>query len=1092
MGDKPAKVLILGSGALKIGEAGEFDYSGSQAIKALREEGITTVLVNPNIATIQTSEYLADQVYFLPVTRPFVEGVIQRERPEGILLGFGGQTALNCGLELDEQGILGRHGVRVLGTPIDAIRATEDRELFSRRLTEIGVKVPRSAAATSVDGAVRAAQELGFAVMLRAGYALGGLGSGVCADPGEVRERAGRALAHSGQILIEECLAGWKEVEYEVVRDRFDNCITVCNMENLDPLGIHTGESIVVAPSQTLTNHEYHSLRQIAIRVVRHLGIVGECNIQFALDPRADDYRVIEVNARLSRSSALASKATGYPLALVAAKLGLGHSLPELRNSITVATTACFEPALDYIVVKVPRWDLRKFPQASPRIGSGMKSVGEVMAIGVTFEEALQKALRMLDVGAAGLVGKAGPQRAGLETELAEPTPARIFAIAEAMKAGMPLERIHELSGIDRWFLGGIQRIVAVGERLRAWGAGVSLPPDLMREAKWMGFADRQIAELTGLHEADVRAQREAHGLRPRVRQIDTLAAEYPARTNYLYLTYRASEDDVDGIGRDSVIVLGSGAYCIGSSVEFDWCGVNTSQALRRLGYGTVIINYNPETVSTDYNECDRLYFEELSLETVLAIYERERPLGVVVSMGGQIPNRLAIPLQRAGVALLGTSALSIDAAEDRHKFSRLLDTLGIEQPEWKELATVESAQEFAARVGYPVMVRPSYVLSGAAMGVASDARELSALLGKASAISPTHPVVMSKFIENAKELEIDAVACRGEVCASAITEHVENAGVHSGDATLVLPPQRTYLETIRRIKAISARIARALDLHGPFNIQFIAKGNTVKVIECNVRASRSFPFVSKIVGTNLVELATEVMMGRSPTAAQRANGSLFDVSYVGVKAPQFSFTRLDGADPTLGVEMTSTGEVACLGDDFEEAFLKALLAVGYRLPVRTVLLSTGPLEAKAAFLEASRELRRLGVTLYATPGTARFLRRHGIRATVLHWPLENRQPSVLEYLGAKRIDLVINIPKSAQEEELTNDYIIRRRTVDFGIPLITNIQLAQRFVEALARKGAADLQIKSWREYLGGPALADGPLPSHADVDHIPRESCA
>jgi carbamoyl-phosphate synthase large subunit len=1094
MDGKPEKVLVLGSGALKIGEAGEFDYSGSQAIKALREDGITTVLVNPNIATIQTSEYLANQVYFLPVTRQFVEGVIERERPDGILLGFGGQTALNCGLELDEHGVLRHHGVRVLGTPIEAIRATEDRDLFARRLTDIGVKVPRSAPATSVDGAVKVADQLGFPVMLRAGYALGGLGSGVCANAGEVRERAGLALAHSGQVLIEDCLAGWKEVEYEVVRDQFDNCITVCNMENLDPLGIHTGESIVVTPSQTLTNQEYHLLRQIAIRVVRHLEIVGECNIQFALDPHSADYRVIEVNARLSRSSALASKATGYPLALVAAKLALGGSLPELRNSITGATTACFEPALDYVVVKVPRWDLQKFPQVSRRIGSGMKSVGEVMAIGVTFEEALQKALRMLDVGATGLVGRNVPRQGALEAELAEPTPGRIFAIAAAIQRGMSLDRIHELSGIDRWFLLKVQRIVEVGERLRACGEGAAIPRPLMREAKCTGFADRQIAEITGQGEEEVRAQREAYGIRPRVRQIDTLAAEYPARTNYLYLTYRADEDDVESAHEESVIVLGSGAYCIGSSVEFDWCAVNTVLMLGRMGYRTIIINYNPETVSTDYNECDRLYFDELSLESVLAIYERERPLGVVVSMGGQIPNRLAIPLHRAGVTILGTSALSIDTAEDRHTFSRLLDTLGIEQPEWKELVTVESAQAFAERVGYPVLVRPSYVLSGAAMGVASDARELSALLDKATQISSGRPVMVSKFIENAKELEIDAVACRGEVCACAITEHVENAGVHSGDATLVLPPQRTYLETIRRIKRTAERIARALDLHGPFNIQFIAKGNAVKVIECNVRASRSFPFVSKIVGTNLVALATEVMMGRRPTATGPMNGSMFDLNYVGVKAPQFSFTRLDGADPTLGVEMASTGEVACLGDDFEEAFLKALLAVGYRVPIHNVLLSTGPVEAKAAFLEASQQLRALGLKLYATKGTAQFLRAHGIHATVLHWPLEHqRRPNVLDYLGEKRIDLVINIPKNSQEEELTNDYIIRRRTVDFGIPLITNIQLAQRFVEALARKGAADLQVKSWREYVDRPNLADElPNLNHAGVHHIARESCA
>jgi carbamoyl-phosphate synthase large subunit len=1069
----PKKVLILGSGALKIGEAGEFDYSGSQAIKALREEGVTTVLVNPNIATIQTSEHLADQVYFLPVTRPFVEEVITREQPDGILLGFGGQTALNCGLDLDAHGVLARHGVQVLGTPIDAIRATEDREIFARRLGEIGVDVPRSAAATSVEAAAGVAEGLGFPVMLRAAYALGGLGSGVCMDAAEVRERAGRALAHSGQVLVEECLAGWKEIEYEVVRDRFDNCITVCNMENLDPMGIHTGESIVVAPSQTLTNTEYHRLRDVAIRVVRHLGIVGECNIQFALDPHSAQYRVIEVNARLSRSSALASKATGYPLALVAAKLALGRSLVELRNSITGATTACFEPALDYVVVKAPRWDLQKFHRVSSRIGSGMKSVGEVMAIGRTFEEALQKALRMLDIGAPGLIGNGLHPSESLEEEIAEPTPRRIFALAEAVRRGMALERIGELSGIDRWFLLRVQRIVELGRRLEACHGEATLPRPLLREAKRAGFADRQIAGLVGRDEASVRMEREMYGIRPWAKQIDTLAAEHPARTNYLYLTYHGTEDDVVGGDDAPVIVLGSGAYCIGSSVEFDWSSVNTVRTLRREGLPAVVINYNPETVSTDYNECDRLYFEELSLESVLAIYDAEGARGVVVSMGGQIPNRLALPLHRAGVTILGTSAASIDAAEDRHKFSRLLDTLGIAQPEWEELATVEAAEAFAARVGYPVLVRPSYVLSGAAMGVASNARELHTLLQKATQISSEHPVVMSKFIEDAKELEIDAVAWRGEVCASAITEHVENAGVHSGDATLVLPPQRTYLETVRRIRTITEKIARALALHGPFNIQFIAKANEVKVIECNVRASRSFPFVSKILGTNFVELATEVMLGRRP-AANPAARSMFELDYVGVKAPQFSFTRLDGADPTLGVEMASTGEVACLGNDFEEAFLKALLAVGYRLPIRRVLLSTGPVEAKAAFLAATRQLQAQGITLYATEGTARFLAANGIDVTVLHWPLEARSPNVLEYLAEKRIDLVINIPKNTQEQELTNDYIIRRRTVDFGIPLITDIQLAQRLVEALGRKRIEDLHAKSWREY--GPSAGAPP----------------
>jgi len=1066
MDGKPRKVVILGSGALKIGEAGEFDYSGSQAIKALKEEHIGTVLVNPNIATIQTSDYLADQVYFLPVTRHFVAKVIERERPDGILLGFGGQTALNCGLDLDADGVLDRWGVRVLGTPVEVIRETEDRELFVRKLGEIDVKVPRSAAATSVDAAVQAAQEVGFPVMLRAAYALGGLGSGVCTCRADVEDRAAKAFAHSRQILVEEFLSGWKEIEYEVVRDRFGNCITVCNMENLDPMGIHTGESIVVAPSQTLTNHEYHHLRRVAIEVVGHLGIVGECNIQFALDPSTGDYRVIEVNARLSRSSALASKATGYPLALIATKLAVGHRLPDLRNSITGATTACFEPALDYVVVKIPRWDLHKFQRVSRRLGSGMKSVGEVMAIGRTFEEALQKAVRMVDVGADGMSGRREPETEQLEAELRNPTPERVFAIAEALRRGMSVDHIHDLSHIDRWFLQRIDHVVQIGERLRAHRGTKALPRDLLLEAKQAGFADPQIAALIGCRELDVRMQREHYRMHPRIKQIDTLAAEYPASTNYLYLTYNGLEDDIDAGDGDAVIVLGSGAYCIGSSVEFDWCSVNTVLTLKRLGYRAVIINCNPETVSTDYNECDRLYFDELSLEVVLAIYRHEAAVGVIVSMGGQIPNRLAMPLHEAGAKVLGTSAFSIDTAEDRHKFSRLLDALGIEQPEWKELVSVAAVQEFARSVGYPVVVRPSYVLSGAAMGVASNPRELTVLLQKAVGFSPQHPVVISKFVEHAKELELDAVACRGELVALAIAEHVENAGVHSGDATLVLPPQRTYFETTRRIKRIGAQIAQALELDGPFNIQFVAKGNDLKVIECNVRASRSFPFVSKVLRRNFVELATEIIMGRRDSDEGDPNGLLLDLDYVGVKAPQFSFTRLDGADPALGVEMTSTGEVACLGDDFEEAFLKALLAVGYRLPIRSVLLSTGPVESKTAFLDSSRTLQRLGVALYATRGTAEFLGSHGIETTVLHWPLQGETPNVIESIEHKRLDLVINIPKNFQEEELTNDYLIRRRSVDFGIPLITNIQLAQRVVEALARKTLDDLAVKSWADY--------------------------
>jgi carbamoyl-phosphate synthase large subunit len=1058
----PNKVLILGSGALKIGEAGEFDYSGSQAIKALKEEGISTVLVNPNIATIQTSDYLADQIYFLPVTASFVERVIEKEKPDSIMLGFGGQTALNCGLELHRTCVLSRHGVQVLGTPIQTIRETEDRDLFVKKLAEIGVKVPKSSVASSVDDAVRVAREIGYPVMQRVAFALGGLGSGLSANEEELRGRAVKALAHSPQVLIEEYLTGWKEVEYEVVRDRFNNCITVCNMENFDPMGIHTGESIVVAPSQTLTNSEYHFLREVAIKVVRHLGVVGECNIQFALDPHTLDYRVIEVNARLSRSSALASKATGYPLALIAAKLGLGYGLTELRNSITGVTTACFEPALDYIVVKIPRWDLQKFRRVSQRIGSGMKSVGEVMAIGRTFEETLQKALRMLEIGVSGLVGNENLRCSDPEKELREPTPERIFAIPEALRLGHSIDRIHELTHIDKWFLHKIDNIVRVSDDLSRYKVQ-SCPKRVLLEAKQSGFADRQIAMLTGSLEAEVRRAREKFGIAPCVKQIDTLAAEYPARTNYLYLTYSGSENDVDFEGPKSVIVLGSGAYRIGSSVEFDWCCVNAVQALKKLQYRTIVINYNPETVSTDYNECDRLYFDELSLESVLEICKKENPVGVIIAMGGQIPNNLAMQFHENGLNVLGTSPLSIDTAENRQKFSQLLDQLGVEQPAWKELSTLQDAVTFAHGIGYPVLVRPSYVLSGAAMSVASNDSELVRFLQKATDVSQKHPVVISKFEENAKELEIDGVAASGELVASAISEHVENAGVHSGDATLVLPPQRTYLETMRRIRKITGKITQSLDINGPFNIQFIAKGNEVKVIECNLRASRSFPFVSKILKMNFIDLATQVIMGQPVSQISEFR---LGADYVGVKAPQFSFMRLEGADPTLGVEMASTGEVACLGDDFEEAFLKALLSVGYHLPVHSILLSTGPIEAKAAFLKSAKTLSDLGVKLYATRGTADFLRSGGVESQVLHWPLEGADPDVKDYLVRGKIDLVINIPKNFQEEELTNDYIIRRLAVDFGIPLITNSQLAQRFVEAISRRQIKDLEIKSWGEY--------------------------
>jgi len=1062
----PKKVLVLGSGALKIGEAGEFDYSGSQAIKALKDEGITSVLVNPNIATIQTSDHLADELYFLPVSSHFVSKVIEKERPDGIMIAFGGQTALNCGLELYDKGTLRDFGVRVLGTPIEAIRCTEDRELFAKRLTGIDVQVPRSAAAVSYDEAVEIARKIGYPVMLRAAFALGGLGSGVCRNDQEVRERVSKALAHSPQVLIEEYLGGWKEVEYEVVRDSSDNCITVCNMENIDPMGIHTGESIVVAPSQTLTNTEYHMLRDVAIRVVRDLEIVGECNIQYALAPNGLDYRVIEVNARLSRSSALASKATGYPLAYVAAKLALGYSLPELRNSITGVTSACFEPALDYIVIKVPRWDSQKFRMMSRTLGSGMKSVGEVMAIGRNFEEALQKALRMLEIGVDGFAGEHNFNFDDLEKELREPTHERIFAIAQALRQGFTVERIHALTAIDKWFLFRMRNVIEIEQNLRQtpwpWHS------DLLFEVKRTGFSDRQIAELKGIDEEEVRVVRGSLGIVPFVKQIDTLAAEYPAQTNYLYLTYNGQEDDIaqrhSADIQKTVVVLGSGAYRIGSSVEFDWCCVNAVRTLRSLNYRTIVINYNPETVSTDYNESDALYFEELRLETLLAICQREKPIGVIVAMGGQIPNNLAVQLQSAGVSILGTSVKSIDTAEDRHKFSALLDQLEIEQPEWRELINVEDAEAFAERVGYPVLVRPSYVLSGAAMAVASNHEELGRFLTKAARVSREYPVVMSKFVENAKELEMDAVASRGEIIVSAISEHVENAGVHSGDATLVFPPQRTYLETIRRIRKITAKVARALSISGPFNIQFIAKGNDVKVIECNLRASRSFPFVSKVLGRNFIDIATRVILGKS---VAKENDSSLSPDYVGVKAPQFSFMRLDGADPTLGVEMASTGEVGCLGDDFDEAFLKALLSVGYRLPVRSILLSTGPVENKAAFLRSAQMLCEAGVTLYATKGTADFLTVNGIESTALHWPLENASPNALQFLEDRNIDLVINIPKTFQEEELSNDYLIRRRAVDLGIPLITNIQFARRFVEAVCQKGLNGLDINSYSYYV-------------------------
>lgn len=1060
------KVLLLGSGALTIGQAGEFDYSGSQAIKALKEEGLAVVLINPNIATVQTSEALAERIYFLPLTPYFVERVIEREKPDGILLGFGGQTALNCGVELFRRGVLERHGVKILGTSIETIIDCEDRQRFVERLQEIDLPVPRSMACESPEEALRAARKIGYPVMVRVAYALGGLGSGLFAEEAVLREHLKKAFTFTNQVLVEECVEGWKEIEYEVIRDAFDNCITICNMENLDPMGIHTGESIVVAPSQTLSNQEYHRLREIAIRVVRHLGVVGECNIQFALNPASGDYRIIEVNPRLSRSSALASKATGYPLAFMAAKLALGFSLIELENPITRQTRACFEPALDYVTVKIPRWDLNKFRRASRKIGSEMKSVGEVMAIGRSFEEALQKALRMLQVGRYGLVlnpleVSESLSQEELEEELKQPTDRRIFAVAAATRR-LPLEKIAELTHIDPWFLARIKNIVSLADRLRQAGRE-NLSRELLLEAKKLGFSDKQIGLAVGLGELEVRQLRQSLGIRPWIKQIDTLAAEYPARTNYLYLTYNGQEDDVVADDRPKVIVLGSGSYRIGSSVEFDWCCVNTVQTLRSLGYQAIMINYNPETVSTDYDLGDRLYFDELSFERVADIYEKEKPQGLILSMGGQIPNNLALKCQEYGLRVLGTSPTDINRAENRHLFSALLDELQIDQPPWKELTDLESAKQFAREVGYPVLIRPSYVLSGAAMSVALNDAELVAYLEKASQVSPEYPVVISKFIENAKEIELDGVAREGELFVYAICEHVENAGVHSGDATLVLPPQRTYLETTRRMKRISRQIARALQIHGPFNIQFIAKDNEVKVIECNLRASRSFPFVSKIFKLNFVDIATRLIMGEDLAPIDK---SCFELDYVGVKAPQFSFTRIKGADPVLSVEMTSTGEVACLGDSFDEAFLKALLSVGFTFPEKNILLSTGPFESKALFLPLAKKLLEMGYELYATPGTHDFMKYHGLHTTLVFSPLSPRHPNVTELLEQRKIDLVINLPKSVEEEDLTNDYLIRRKAIDFNIPLITNLQVAERFIEALSRVKLSDLAIKSWEEY--------------------------
>lgn len=1072
MASKPKKVLILGSGALKIGEAGEFDYSGSQALKALKEENVYTVLVNPNIATNQTSELLADKVYLLPVNSEFVERVIAKEKPDGIMIGFGGQTALNCGLQLADEHVLQTHGVRILGTPIETIRDTEDRALFVKRLGEIAVDTPKSQAITNVEDAVRVAKEIGYPVMVRVAFALGGLGSGKCSEEADLLELVKKALAHSPQVLIEEFLVGWKEIEYEVVRDEFDNCITVCNMENFDPLGIHTGESIVVAPSQTLTDEEYHRLRELSIRIIRHLKVVGECNVQFALDPHSNSYRVIEVNARLSRSSALASKATGYPLAYVAAKLALGYSLTELRNSVTQTTTACFEPALDYVVVKIPRWDLKKFRNVAKQLGSGMKSVGEVMAIGRNFEEAIQKAIRMLSIGQDGLVATNAPQFDHIEHELLMPGPDRMFAIPIAINNGVTIEKIHDLTHIDKWFLHCVEHIVDVEKKLGIYSGG-QCPKNLLVEAKRNGFSDRQIARILRVEEGAITRLRKNMGIRPFVKQIDTLAAEYPAITNYLYFSYDGIEDDVEYTATKNILLLGSGAYRIGSSVEFDWCCVNASRTLRQLGYTSVLLNYNPETVSTDYDVCDRLYFDDINIETIVEIYEREKCLGVIVSVGGQIPNNLALQLHEAGLRVLGTSPIDIDRAEDRHKFSSLLDKIGVDQPVWTEVASLDDAVAFAEKIGYPVLLRPSYVLSGAAMGVATTAKECQLFLDKAADVSPNHPVVVSKYHENTKEIEVDAVAANGEIVAMAVIEHVENAGVHSGDATLVIPPQRTFHETIRKIEKISAQIAHSLNITGPFNIQFLSLGTMVKVIECNVRASRSFPFVSKIYKKNFIELAMKATLG---VPVERNGTSIASVDYVGVKAPHFSFTRLQGADPTVGVEMSSTGEVGCLGDDFDEAFLKALISVGFKFPVKNVLLSTGPLFDKVAFIESARLLQELGIGFYATKGTAEFLEGYGIKSTVVHWPMEQESPNVREIIEQRKVDLVINIPKNFQEAELTNDYFIRRKAVDFGIPLLTNIQLANRFAEAHSRKTSGDLKIKELQAYTSDIALSGNP----------------
>ena len=1067
------KVLLLGSGALKIGEAGEFDYSGSQALKALREEGVKTVLINPNIATVQTSEGVADQIYFLPVQPYFVERVIEKERPDGILLSFGGQTALNCGVELYQSGVLEKYNVRVLGTPVQAIMDTEDRELFVEKLNEINVKTISSEACENIEQVRKAAATLGYPVIIRAAYALGGLGSGFANNEDELNKLSEKAFSFSPQVLVEKSLKGWKEIEYEVVRDRYDNCITVCNMENFDPLGIHTGESIVIAPSQTLTNSEYHKLRALSIKIIRHIGIVGECNVQYAFDPVSEDYRVIEVNARLSRSSALASKATGYPLAFVAAKLGMGYGLFELKNSVTKTTSAFFEPALDYVVCKIPRWDLSKFRGVDKELGSSMKSVGEVMAIGRNFEEAIQKGLRMIGQGMHGFVENKELEIPDIDAALREPTDKRVFVISKAMHKGYTVDQIHELTKIDKWFLEKLKHIIDIDEQLKTVNAN-TLDKELLRTAKVYGFTDFQVARAIGLegemgnmHKATmvVRRLRKNYGILPVVKQIDTLAAEYPAQTNYLYVTYAGVASDIQFTNdKRSVIVLGSGAYRIGSSVEFDWCGVQALNTIRREGYRSIMINYNPETVSTDYDMCDRLYFDELTFERVLDIIEMENPHGVVVSTGGQIPNNLAMWLDAENVPILGTSAKDIDNAEDRAKFSAMLTERGINQPEWSALTSMEDISKFVDRVGFPVLVRPSYVLSGAAMNVCSNEDELKKFLQLAANVSVDHPVVVSKFIEHAKEIEMDAVAKNGEILAYAISEHIEFAGVHSGDATIQFPPQKLYVETVRRIKRVSKEIAAALHINGPFNIQFMARDNDILVIECNLRASRSFPFVSKVLKLNLIELATKVMLGLN---VEKPNKNLFDLDYVGIKASQFSFNRLQKADPVLGVDMSSTGEVGCLGDDTNQALLNAMLSVGHRIPKHTVLLSTGGAKQKAELLDTARTLIKHGYELYATGGTSRYLAENGVANTMVYWPSdEGKQPQALALMHERKIDMVVNIPKDLTQHELTNGYKIRRTAIDLNIPLITNSRLASAFIHAFCTLNLDDLEIKSWSEY--------------------------